>query len=855
LSLLSRLFLLAAVALVPAIAIQAYNEFCIRHEREVEVHEQALNIAKLAAAEQQQIIQGIREVLVAMAELPAIKEKDSRACNAYLAAIRQRFPAFISFLVTDLDGWSFCSTYADNVPVPLGHRPYFSHVLTTGAFTVGEFSTGQASGRKLIPFALPFYGDDGRMGGMIVAALSLDWLAQSIARKGVPPGAALAIADRNGTSLARYPENDRFMGRTLPRAGPATTDPQDTADTVDVDGVRRIVGYAALPTEAGGLVVSFGFNEARAFAEIWEHTRRGILLIILSTSLVLVLMWSGARRFVHRPLGQLVDAANRWRLGDYACRLDIGNGKSEVARVGAAFNIMAEALEDRERELLQAKEKAEEAAGRITAVFESTTDCLFIVGPDWRITYLNAHAKAKLTGQRNVLGTDMLTAFPCVADCDMYQRYQAAMSEQKPACFEVFLPDHKAWYAVNAYPSSEGLAIYFRDVTEHKNALKARRLMAEQLHQSQKMEAVGQLTGGIAHDFNNLLAVVIGNLERIGDCAGTNDTIRRLAETAQRAADRGARLTAQLLTFSRRQNLEPKVVDVGQLIREFQDIIRRAVGKNCDLEIAIDEPPWPCHVDPAQLQTALLNLAINARDAMPAGGLLKIEARNVAVDEASAPEQSPGSYVSISVTDTGCGMAADVLERAFEPFFTTKQVGQGTGLGLSMVYGFVRQSGGHVTIKSKVGAGTTVTLYLPKAAPMSETDQTLKQPQPVSTHSARILVVDDDEELLEVTSATLSGFGHHVVCAQSGRDALAVLETDKPIDLLFSDVVMPNGITGIELAREAKRLRPGIKVLLISGNSAEALARYGALDEFPIVSKPLTRADLAQRLASVLGTA
>jgi signal transduction histidine kinase len=576
---------------------------------------------------------------------------------------------------------------------------------------------------------------------------------------------------------------------------------------------------------------------------------------MLSTSLVLVVMWSGARRFVHRPLGQLVDAANRWRLGDYACRLDIGDAKSEVARVGDAFNIMAEALQDRERELLRAKEKAEEAADRMTAIFESTTDCLFIVDPDWRITYLNEHSKAKLTGQRNVLGTDMLTAFPCVAECDMYERYQTAMSEQKPACFEVFLPDHKAWYAVNAYPSSEGLAIYFRDITEHKNALKARRVMEEQLHQSQKMEAVGQLTGGIAHDFNNLLAVVIGNLERIGDCAGTNDTIRRLAETAQRAADRGARLTAQLLTFSRRQNLEPKVVDVGQLIREFQDIIRRAVGKSCELEVAIDEPLWPCHVDPAQLQTALLNLAINARDAMPAGGVLKVEARNVMRDEVRSPEQGPGSYISVSVTDTGSGMAPDVLERAFEPFFTTKQAGQGTGLGLSMVYGFVRQSGGHVTIKSKVGTGTTVTLHLPRVTQMSGADQNLKQPQPVSTNSARILVVDDDEELLEVTSATLSGFGHAVLCARSGREALAVLETDQPIDLLFSDVVMPNGITGIELAREAKRLRPGIKVLLISGNSAEALARYGALDEFPIVGKPLTRADLARRLAAVLGTA
>jgi signal transduction histidine kinase/HAMP domain-containing protein len=855
LSLLSRLFVLAAVALVPAIAIQAYNEFRIRREREVEVHEQALSVAKLAAAEQQQIIQGIRQVLVALSELPAIREADAQACNSYLAAMQLRFPAFISFLVTDLNGWSFCSTYADHTPVPLGHRPYFASVLKTGEFTVGEYSIGKASGRKLIPIALPFYGNDGRMGGVIVAALSLDWLAQSIAHKDVPQGAALTIVDRNSTYLARYPDNDRFIGQTMPQRRHGHTVPPDTADIIDVDGVERIVAYSTLPDDAGGLVVSFGFDKAEAFAELQRGTWRGILLIMLSTSMVLIVLWTGARRFVHRPLEKLVDAANRWRLGDYACRVNIDETQSEIAHVGDAFNTMAEALQDRERQLLRAKEKAEDAADRIIAVFESTIDSVVIVDRNWRITYLNQHARERIAHGRQLIGVDLLTAVPRLADCQAYDRFLGAMADFRPACFETPSVENDRWYAVNIYPSREGLAIYFRDVTEHKNALEARRLMEEQLHQSQKMEAVGQLTGGIAHDFNNLLAVVIGNLERIKDYAGTNNTIRRLAETAQRAADRGASLTAQLLTFSRRQKLEPKVVHVDQLIREFQDIIRRAVGRNCDLEIALDEPLWPCHVDPAQLQTALLNLAINGRDAMPAGGLLKIKGRNVILHEANAGEFAPGPYVSLSVSDSGSGMTPEIIERAFEPFFTTKEVGQGTGLGLSMVYGFVHQSGGHVAIKSAVGAGTTVTLHLPRAPQTSDADQTPTKIQGVPANSARILVVDDDEELLEVMSATLGGFGHHVLCARSGHDAIAVLETDKPIDLLFSDVVMPNGINGIELAREAKRLRPGIKVLLTSGNSAEALARYGALDEFPIVSKPVARADLARRLASVLGTA
>ena len=216
-SLLSRLFLLAAFAVMPAIAIQTYNEFRIRCEREVEAHEQALSVAKLAAAQQQQIIQGMRQVLIAMSELPAVKAEDRDGCNAYLATVRERFPAFITFLVTDLNGSSFCHTRPDHPRVVIAHRAYFATVLKTGAFTVGEFSIGISNRLKVIQFALPFYRDDGQMGGVIVAALGLDWLAQSIARNGVPAGASLAIADRNGTYLARYPDNDRFVGRTMPR--------------------------------------------------------------------------------------------------------------------------------------------------------------------------------------------------------------------------------------------------------------------------------------------------------------------------------------------------------------------------------------------------------------------------------------------------------------------------------------------------------------------------------------------------------------------------------------------------------------------------------------------------------------
>src|SRR5258706_10766247 len=618
------------MALLPAIAIQAYNEFDQRRARILEIQNQALGLAKLTAAEQIQIIQGIRQVLVALSELPAIKAKDSQACNSYLAAVNQRFPAFLIFIVTDLTGQSSCNTTNHQEPVTAAGRAYFANALKSGGFTVGEFAVGRQTGRNVLHFALPYYGDDGRMVGVIIASLSLDSLADSIARKGVPPRGAIAITDRNGTYLARYPDNDRFVGRKMPNDEYRSLDHPGTADARDLDGVERVFGYSPVGNDAGGLLVSYGLDKAQAFAEIQHRTERGIFLIALSTSLVLVMTWFGARHFIHRPLGQLVEAANEWRLGDYARRVNI-QGRAEIGRVADAFNIMAGALEQREQELQRVKEKAEEAATRITTIFESTTDSVLIVGRDWRISYLNKRASEQIAEGREVIGMHLREAFVDITQ-EAFSRFQQAMSIGRPASFEAFCAHSDTWFMLNAYPSDQGLALYFRNITEHKKGLEAHRVMEEQLHQSQKMEAAGQLTGGIAHDFNNLLTVVALNLEAI-EGGSADETIREFAPAAPLAAAPGAKLTAQLLAFSRQQRLEPKLVSVNQIICEFQGLISRAVGAGCELKLLTDEDLWLCHVDPAQLQTALLNLALNARDAMEGGGHIEIETHNAILDK------------------------------------------------------------------------------------------------------------------------------------------------------------------------------------------------------------------------------
>jgi signal transduction histidine kinase/HAMP domain-containing protein len=845
-----HLFVLVAVSLLPVIAIQAYNEFDLRGARQADVQNQALSLAKLAAAEQQQIVQGIRQVLIALSELPAIKLRDGKACNAHLAGMKQQFPAFLTFIVTDVDGQPFCDTNSDHRPVNVAARAYFASALKTGAFTVGEFSIGLSVPRKVIQFALPFYGDDGRMGGVIIAPLGLDWLADYIAQKGVPEGAALAITDRNGTYLARYPDNARFVGRKLPASKDPKLDHGTTTDMVDLDGVERIVGFSTLGADSGGLLVSFGLDKARAFTKIQRRTQRGILLITLSTLIVLVLTTLGARRFIQRPLGQLVDTANQWRLGDYARRVDIP-GNSEIARVADAFNTMADALEHREHELSGAKEKAEEAAARITMIFESTTDSVVIVDRDWRVSYLNGQAWTQVAEGRDPIGAKLSEAFLEAADTEIFSQLREAVSEQRPASFETRCARRDIWYAINVFPSSQGFAIYFRDITEHKQAVEARRVIQEQLHQSQKMESVGQLTGGVAHDFNNLLTVVSGNFELI-EHAADNDRVRQLAAAGLRAARRGAKLTAQLLAFSRRQKLNPKRVCANQLISEFQGLIRQAVGRGCEVKLRTDEQLWLCHVDPPLLETALLNLALNARDAMPDGGVLEIETRNLVLDEGALAGCLPGSYVRLSVMDTGCGMPAEVRDRIFEPFFTTKEVGKGTGLGLSMVYGFVRQSGGHVAVESISGTGTTVSLYLPRATQEPDAEVEAIQTGAVPGGSERILVVEDNEDLLEITSAMLTEFGYRILCAGNGAEAIRILKSGQEFELLFSDIVMPNGMNGVELAREARLLSKGIKVLLTSGYAGDMLERHQAVDEFPIIDKPFRRADLAQRLRSIL---
>jgi PAS domain S-box-containing protein len=394
------------------------------------------------------------------------------------------------------------------------------------------------------------------------------------------------------------------------------------------------------------------------------------------------------------------------------------------------------------------------------------------------------------------------------------------------------------------------------DISARKRAEEEHRAMAGQLAQAQKMQALGQLTGGIAHDFNNLLTVIIGSLALIEMEGLAPSVVREMAQHAEAAAQRAAALTQRLLAFSRRQPLRPQSIDPRALLSGMEVLLRRTLPESIEISVAIEKHTWLCEADPVQLESAVLNLSINARDAMPRGGSLRISARNASVEPPSSLEPeglAAGEYVLISVADTGTGMAPDVLAQAFEPFFTTKGVGQGSGLGLSMVYGFAKQSGGHVKILSEMGKGTDVQLHLPRSARSASSPGLLPVTAPSSGAGQLLLVVEDDPGVRQLVCEMLRRLGYQTLAAEDGRSALNLLSQRHDVDLMLTDMALPGGMSGAELVGHVRAERPRLPVLFMTGYSNDAVANeHPALQDVQLLPKPFSRSALAAAVREAL---
>jgi PAS domain S-box-containing protein len=398
------------------------------------------------------------------------------------------------------------------------------------------------------------------------------------------------------------------------------------------------------------------------------------------------------------------------------------------------------------------------------------------------------------------------------------------------------------WMQASRIPLGDGVLVTIaRDVTEARQ-------MEQRLRQADKMQALGTMAGGIAHDFNNLLTAILGSLHLAGRRVRDAPDLQRLLRNATMAAERGSALTRRLLSFSRQNDLTLRTVSVNRLIIGMGDLLARTLGGTVEVRRRLSADPDTARVDPDQLELALLNLCINARDAMPAGGAITLTTQTVALEAEEVAEVPAGSYVRVSVADSGTGMTPEVLARVFEPFFTTKDIGKGTGLGLPMVYGLVRQSGGGVTIDSAPGEGTRVTLYLPSGGEETGGERGDEEETPATQNPVRVLVVDDDATVREVTAGFLSDLGHETVEAADGDAALRVLEDDPSVRLMVADFAMPR-MTGAELSERARAMRPDLPILLVTGYAE--LAKLAA--DIPVLHKPYRQADLAEQVAMLLG--
>ncbi|MGY4478922.1 CHASE3 domain-containing protein [Bradyrhizobium sp. USDA 3364] len=393
-----------------------------------------------------------------------------------------------------------------------------------------------------------------------------------------------------------------------------------------------------------------------------------------------------------------------------------------------------------------------------------------------------------------------------------------------------------------------GAALIYHDIT-------ASRETEHKLQQAQKLDAIGKLTGGVAHDFNNMLTVITGTTETLVDSLRSQPKLAQTAELIDRAAERCRELIQHLLAFARRQPLEPRTVDINGTVVDIAKLLRPTLGEQIEINSVLAPDVASVHIDPSQLANSLLNMAINARDAMPNGGKLLFETSNIVLDDAYAavnPDITPGRYVLLAVSDTGTGMSHAVQDKVFEPFFTTKEVGKGSGLGMSMVYGFVKQSGGHIKIYSEEGHGTTIKLYLPPARGQVEVEA--PPPEPPRRGSEVILVVEDDQLVRNYVVTQLTSLGYKTIAVPDARAALALVDKGEKFDLLFTDVIMPGGMNGRQLADEVRKRRPGLKVLYTSGYTENAIVHHGRLDEgVLLLAKPYRKAQLASMLQQALG--
>ena len=810
-------------------------------------------------------------VLSALLPVVSTDSQNQELNDDKLRRIKDELPPYVgNILLFDADGQTIgTSGEVSAARIFVGDRDFFQSSMGGARLAIGPPVRGRTTGNWFVTIARPITGNDGSVTAVLALGIQLERFHETLAKAILPTGSLILVTNESGIAVARSVDGASWVGRNLYDRMSSLRHVAETngdEEAVWADGVTRITGVAK--TSRAPWSVHVGIPRDIALATLKSKLISGVSVSLLTILAAIVLAVLLASRLA-RPLQQLTADARLLAVGDYSRRTQVNMG-GEVGNLAETFNTMASSLEERHLELEQARQAAtiearerarlqvaeQQSKEMLAAIIDASPVAIVCTDIDRKITLWSSTAE-QLFGYsaEETVGQGVKTVPPeyqylsddfvrRVVNGETVRQIEVKRRHKDGRLIDV---EYSAAPLRDKDGMVHGVARTYVDIS-------LRKATEAQLIQSQKMEAIGHLTGGIAHDFNNLLFVIIGNLDLLVRTACLDPEAMELVKPSLAAAMSGAELANGLVAFSRKQALQPVVIDTNNLISDEIGLLKRALGADITVRTEFADDAYSVFADPMQLQCALMNLSVNAKAAMPNGGTLTFRTYNTdmsAMDVRGSESLKAGDFVAIEVSDTGTGIAPENLSRIFEPFFSTKEVGKGTGLGLSMVYGFFKQSNGRISVSSELGKGTTFRMFLPRARAGEATGIKFVSAPTLAPGGETILVVDDDVAVRKVVTQQLAALGYATIEAGSAAEALEFFAADTPFDLLFTDVVMPGRMSGVDLARIAREKRRDLKVLLTSGYP-DLKTRHESFQNITMIKKPYRGDDLWRALKDAL---
>lgn len=848
-----KLIILVLISALPLFTADLYNKFKNLQSARIDAQKWILHQAHMVSIEMDTFLNGSERLLIALSEIPEIKNQEWKKCRDIFSRLKPQYPHYENIFVIDRGGWVRCSAVAQKRPSYAGDRSYFKEVMKTGKFTVGEVQIGRITKKPVVVLAYPLRDSSGRQTGMVGAAISLLRVKEIFDHLQLRENEVVTLIDQKGRIITSSSEPETLTLKDVSEEKWFKEIVRKGSGTFELEyfGVERLTAVSS-PSKVKWYA-SVGVPSKEIFSPIQKDILRSISFSLLILVLALAISWLFGTRIVS-PLSRLAHGARELSAGRLGIKVAVRTG-DELEDLARNFNQMSVELKENEETLRESEE-------RFRSLVQSAVDGIISADSSGKIISWNR-------GAENIFGYAEEEVILKPLTILMPERYREA--HQKG--FERMHSTGESRIAGkiielyglrkdgDEFPLEISLSLWkfheetfctaiVRDITEHKK-------LEEQFRHAQKMDAIGQLAGGIAHDFNNMLNAIIGFGSLMEMNMNDDDPNRAHLKEILSAGERATHLTRSLLAYSRKQIIDLKSENLNEIIRAVEKFLRRIIGEDIELKTILSDKELIAMVDSSQIQQVIMNIATNARDAMPDGGELIIETGIVQMDEEYIKMHGYGErgmYALLSITDTGIGMDEITMKRVFEPFFTTKEIGGGTGLGLSIVYGIIKQHGGFINVYSEPGRGTTFKIYLPFIKSEFEEAGTIKEIAPYPAGGTEmVLIAEDDEAVRKLIRDVLERFGYKVIAAEDGEDAIEKFRENKEeIRLLLLDLIMPRK-SGKDVYEEIKEIKPDIKAIFLSGYTADILFKRGILDEgLDFIHKPFSPREILRKVREVL---